>query len=447
MRPPGALRRQRHLGEHRRVPRPSPRSTAPSSAARRSSPTRWPGSSPAPASPPGRGGRRPAPRDGARPPRRPAVPSAADRPRRPRRLRDRAATRRADADRRRADAGLARAPRALAARRPRRVGGGRRAAAGPDGQLRGRSPQPRRRAARAPGPAADRRRDRRRLVLRAARASSRPATRARPRRPAPPRQPHRAGRRPRQRPAPRRPRRARRGSAACRRCASTPCSTGATRRRARRSASSPTSSARLAQAHPDARIATVGGRYYAMDRDQRWERTKRGYDAIVHGVGERAPSARRGDRGRLRAGRERRVRRADGHRRASTARVRDGDPIVHANFRADRARQLTHALADAGLRGFDRVDRWPRPARPARRHDDRVRGRPAGPRRVPARGGPLARPGRLGRRLAPVPRRRDGEVRPRHVLLQRRPRGAAGRARTGCWCRARRSRPTTCSPR
>ena len=49
--------------------------------------------------------------------------------------------------------------------------------------------------------------------------------------------------------------------------------------------------ARLAAVHPDARIATVGGRYYAMDRDQRWERTKRGYDAIVHGVGEHAPSA------------------------------------------------------------------------------------------------------------------------------------------------------------
>ena len=43
--------------------------------------------------------------------------------------------------------------------------------------------------------------------------------------------------------------------------------------------------ARLAAVHPDARIATVGGRYYAMDRDKRWERTERGYDAIVHGRG------------------------------------------------------------------------------------------------------------------------------------------------------------------
>ena len=48
---------------------------------------------------------------------------------------------------------------------------------------------------------------------------------------------------------------------------------------------------RLAAVHPDARIATVGGRYYAMDRDHRWERTALGYQAIVHGAGERAPSA------------------------------------------------------------------------------------------------------------------------------------------------------------
>src|SRR4051812_43316381 len=40
--------------------------------------------------------------------------------------------------------------------------------------------------------------------------------------------------------------------------------------------------AQLRAAHPDARIASVGGRYFAMDRDKRWERIERGYDAIVH---------------------------------------------------------------------------------------------------------------------------------------------------------------------
>ena len=108
---------------------------------------------------------------------------------------------------------------------------------------------------------------------------------------------------------------------------------------------------------PDARIASVGGRYYAMDRDKRWERTERGYDAIVHGEAAHT-------RGRPIAaieaayarGRDRRVRRADGHRGRRRAdgplRVEDAEPIVHANFRADRARQLTHALADADFDGL-----------------------------------------------------------------------------------------------
>jgi 2,3-bisphosphoglycerate-independent phosphoglycerate mutase len=110
---------------------------------------------------------------------------------------------------------------------------------------------------------------------------------------------------------------------------------------------------RLAAAHPDARIATVGGRYYAMDRDNRWERIARGYAAIVDGVGERAPSATaaieaaydRGENDEFVAPTV--IDGVDG-------RVRDGDPIIHANFRADRARQLVHALADEVFEGFDR---------------------------------------------------------------------------------------------
>jgi len=111
---------------------------------------------------------------------------------------------------------------------------------------------------------------------------------------------------------------------------------------------------RLAEAHPDARIATVGGRYFAMDRDGRWDRIERGYDAIVHGVGERAPSATaaieaayaRGENDEFVAPTV--VDGVDGI-------VRPGDPLVHANFRADRARQLTHALVDDAFAGFDRA--------------------------------------------------------------------------------------------
>jgi 2,3-bisphosphoglycerate-independent phosphoglycerate mutase len=118
---------------------------------------------------------------------------------------------------------------------------------------------------------------------------------------------------------------------------------------------------RLAAVH-DARIATIGGRYYAMDRDHRWERTARGYEAIVHGVGEHAPTVMAAIKAAY--GRDENdefvaptvIDGVDG-------RVRDGDPIVHANFRADRARQLIHALADPDdtFDGFDREAHGRRP--------------------------------------------------------------------------------------
>ena len=70
----------------------------------------------------------------------------------------------------------------------------------------------------------------------------------------------------------------------------TACSTAATRRPVGRDFV-PDFEARLHAAHPDARIATIGGRYYGMDRDKRWERIKEAYDAIVHGKGPEAASA------------------------------------------------------------------------------------------------------------------------------------------------------------
>ena len=119
--------------------------------------------------------------------------------------------------------------------------------------------------------------------------------------------------------------------------------------------------ARLATAHPDVRVASVGGRYYAMDRDKRWERTERGYDAIVHGEGLVAASATAAI--------------AEAYARGETdefvaptviagtdGALRDGDPIVHFNFRADRARQLTNALSRADFADFDRTSPSGRPA-------------------------------------------------------------------------------------
>jgi 2,3-bisphosphoglycerate-independent phosphoglycerate mutase len=110
---------------------------------------------------------------------------------------------------------------------------------------------------------------------------------------------------------------------------------------------------RLASAHPEARVATVGGRYFAMDRDRRWERTKRGYDAIVRGQGLGAPTAvdaiaaayARGE------GDEFVQPTVVGDRDGS---VRDGDSVIHFNFRADRARQFIHALVDPSFKAFDR---------------------------------------------------------------------------------------------
>jgi 2,3-bisphosphoglycerate-independent phosphoglycerate mutase len=105
-----------------------------------------------------------------------------------------------------------------------------------------------------------------------------------------------------------------------------------------------------------ARTATVSGRYYAMDRDHRWERTQRAYDAIVHGDGLRAASTLEA----VRAAYER----GEGDEFVTptvldaAAPLAEGDAAVHLNFRADRARQLTQALA---LDDFTAFDREPRP--------------------------------------------------------------------------------------
>jgi len=101
-----------------------------------------------------------------------------------------------------------------------------------------------------------------------------------------------------------------------------------------------------------ATVATVSGRYFAMDRDERWERTKRAWDAIVHAEGLRADSA-------LEAVEEAYTRGVSDDFIEPTivrdgAWVKDGDAVVHMNFRADRARQLMAAFALPDLDAFDR---------------------------------------------------------------------------------------------
>ena len=104
-----------------------------------------------------------------------------------------------------------------------------------------------------------------------------------------------------------------------------------------------------------ARIATVVGRYFAMDRDQRWERTKLAWDAIVLGHGEysaESPSAAM--RLRYEAGETDEFLQPLIFSHPEQERIREGDVVLWFNFRADRVRQLSVAFLHGGFSGFPR---------------------------------------------------------------------------------------------
>jgi 2,3-bisphosphoglycerate-independent phosphoglycerate mutase len=108
-----------------------------------------------------------------------------------------------------------------------------------------------------------------------------------------------------------------------------------------------------------AQIATVIGRYFAMDRDRRWDRTKKAWDAIVLGRGEICETTPSAELERQ-------------YTKGTTdefmpplifacpqeQRIRDGDTVLFFNFRADRARQLSQAFLFRDFDGFDR-ESWP----------------------------------------------------------------------------------------
>jgi 2,3-bisphosphoglycerate-independent phosphoglycerate mutase len=111
------------------------------------------------------------------------------------------------------------------------------------------------------------------------------------------------------------------------------------------------------------RIASVCGRYYAMDRDQRWERVRAAYDLIVEGkAAHTAPDALAALKAAYGRGETDEFVQATaiGPAGAPPQRLEDGDAAVFMNFRADRARQLTAALTDPGFAGFARA-RMPKP--------------------------------------------------------------------------------------
>ncbi|HKP37010.1 MAG TPA: 2,3-bisphosphoglycerate-independent phosphoglycerate mutase [Pyrinomonadaceae bacterium] len=102
-------------------------------------------------------------------------------------------------------------------------------------------------------------------------------------------------------------------------------------------------------------IATLCGRYYAMDRDKRWERTERAYRMLVHGEGERATDPLASikqsyERGVTDEFLEPLVMTGAGGQPVAT--IKDSDSVVFFNFRADRARQITSALAVPGFDDF-----------------------------------------------------------------------------------------------
>src|SRR5438874_7113367 len=108
-----------------------------------------------------------------------------------------------------------------------------------------------------------------------------------------------------------------------------------------------------------AQIVTVVGRYFAMDRDRRWDRTKKAWDAVVLGRGEPckdSPSEAL-DR-QYKAGKTDEFMPPLIFAHANEQRVRKGDVVLFLNFRADRARQLSQAFLFKDFKDFDR-EVWP----------------------------------------------------------------------------------------
>ncbi len=105
------------------------------------------------------------------------------------------------------------------------------------------------------------------------------------------------------------------------------------------------------------RVATVHGRYFAMDRDKRWDRVEQAYAAMVRGEGYRASSGVMAVESSHAHGETDEfvkptvIVNAEGK---PVGTVKDGDAVLFFNFRADRARQITRALAEEGFKDFDR---------------------------------------------------------------------------------------------
>jgi 2,3-bisphosphoglycerate-independent phosphoglycerate mutase len=116
----------------------------------------------------------------------------------------------------------------------------------------------------------------------------------------------------------------------------------------------------LAYAKGRARVASLGGRYYGMDRDRRWPRTELWYRAAVAGVGPTVADPVEAIRAAYERGETDEfikpmvVVDADGR---PVAPMRDGDALICFNYRSDRMRQIVRAMTDPAFDGFDVADR------------------------------------------------------------------------------------------
>ena len=128
------------------------------------------------------------------------------------------------------------------------------------------------------------------------------------------------------------------------------------------------------EAMPGVRVATVCGRFYAMDRDKRWDRVERAYRLLTDGAGAAVESPAAAIRAAYAAGTTDEF--IEPASIAGFAGIKDGDGLIAANFRADRMREILGALLDPDFAGFDiagrprltatlgmvsysdRIDRW-----------------------------------------------------------------------------------------
>ena len=107
------------------------------------------------------------------------------------------------------------------------------------------------------------------------------------------------------------------------------------------------------------KIATIAGRYYAMDRDKRWEREKMAYDAIVNGVGNKFKTAQKAIENSYEAQEFDEFVKPiviTNDNGVAIGKLQDKDSVIFFNFRPDRARQITRIIMEPDFNEFEKVD-------------------------------------------------------------------------------------------